>query len=438
MKKLRLRKIDEKNIRIWIGIVIACSVFFVALFLYLNRPSELERLDADYLDVIDEKTIDANISKTYKDVYKLSDYSIYGESLNLYQKKYDGLKVDDTLGKIVMLCNLKTQEEITVTFSGGVDAGIPLGQLDEGFYEIYLYDHYTKKRLYFDDEVHSDNFSTLRREGKVKNIRLDADKHMFDDMELDRNYAFLTVVESIPKVKVNDVIINPGGNVYNNALNGVEVGAVSNLASEPQEMDELAKLVKKYLEQAGLRVKIARQPDEALSYYGQAGRVSQGYESQAKVYLNLSMIEDNDVTRPFIKTSPHTSAFLANSLSYEFDKENIEMENIVTNSILEHGVMYDESFYDDKGKTTVHETQPGLRETGGKCTYAGTLDYAKENSKYKNSYGMESVIVYVANVESKDSVEYYHKRKEIFAKKIADGIISYYQIGGIESETTTE
>ena len=437
MKKFKLKKLDEKNVRIWIGIVVVCSVFFVALFLFMSRPSELERLDADYLDVVDKKVINNNVKESYKDVYELSDYSIYGESLNLYQKKYNGLKVDDTLGKIVVLNNLKTEEEITVTFSGGIDAGIPLGQLEEGFYEIYMYDHYTKKRLYFDDVVHSENFSTLRREGKVKNIRLNADKDMFEDISMDRNYAFLTVVESIPKVKVNDVIINPGGNVYNNALNGVEVGAVSNLASEPQEMSELAELVKKYLEQAGLRVKIARQPDESLSYYGQAGRVSQGYESQAKVYLNLAMIEDNDVTRPFIKASPHTSAFLANEISYTFQKQNIEMENIVTNTALEWGVLYDEMFYDEKGKPTEHETQPGLRETGGKGTYAGTLDFAKENSKYKNNYGMESVIVYVANVQSKDSLEYYHKRQEMFAKKIADGILSYYQIGGIESETTT-
>ena len=438
MKKMKLKRIDEKNVRIWIGIVIVLSILVIGGFLFLNRPSELDRLDAQYIDIVNKKVVKENVKNKCKETYKLKDYAIYGETLNLYNKKYNGKERDDTLGKIIVLRNLETSEEYTYTFTGGIDGGIPLGMLDEGFYEIYIYDHYIKKRLYFDEPLHSQPFSTMRRQGKVKNISLDANADLLEklDIQLDKNYAFLTVVDSIPKVKVYDVVINPGGNVYNDAINAVETGAVSAYAEEPKEMMELAEKVKKLLTDMGLRVEISRDKDETSSYYGKNSRVGKGYNTQAKLYLNLAMVEDNNVTRPFIKASPQSNANLANEFAYTFYSSGIKMENMTANNALEWGVIYDTMYMDDSNEYTVFETQPELRETGGKCTYAGTLDFAKANADFDESYGMESVIIYLANVESEDSVKYYNKRKDEFAQCIARAILSYYEIGGNESEAT--
>ena len=437
MKKWKLRKIDEKNIHIWIGIVALFAIFLIGGFLFLNRPSQLDRLDADYLNVIDQKTVKKNTQSSFDHVYTLQDYTVYGETLNLYHKKYDGMKKDDTLGKIIVLENIDTHDEHQFTITGGIDSGIPLGELNEGLYRVSIYDQYIKKRLCFEEEMHSEVFTTLRRVGKVKNIRLDAAKHLFKNVELDRNYLFLSVVESIPKVKVNDVIINAQGNTYNSAINGVDVGATSSLASEPVETLELAKLIQSKLESAGLKVELARKDQNAMSYYGQSGRVSLGYESQAKVYLNLAMIEDEEVRRPYIKTSPHTSAYLANQIAYTMRQGNMELSDMVNSSILDHGVVYDDVFYEEDERT-VYSVQPGIRETGGKGTYAGRLDFAKENGKYKKSYGMESVIVYVASVANEDSVKYYKENVDAFATQIANGILTYYGMGGVVSETTAK
>lgn len=437
MKKWKLRKIDEENINVWIGIVALSAIFLVGCFLFFNRPSQLDRLDADYLNVIDQKTVKKNTQNSFKHIYKLEDYTLYGETLNLYHKKYDGTKKDDTLGKIIVLENIDTHEEQQFTITGGIDSGIPLGELEEGLYRVSIYDQYIKKRLYFEEELHSTVFTTLRREDKVKNIRLDAAKHMFKNIEFDQNYLFMSVVESIPKVKVNDVIINAQGNTYNSAINGVEVGAISPLASEPVETLELAKMIQSKLELAGLKVELVRKDQSAMSYYGQSGRVVPGYQSQAKVYLNLAMIEDEEIKRPYIKTSPHTSAYLANQIAYEMSQGNIELEDMVNSSMLDHGVVYDDVYYEEDEKT-VYSIQPGIRETGGKGTYAGRLDFAKENGKYKNAYGMESAIVYIASVVNADSVDYYKNNKELFATQIANGILTYYGMGGVESETTVK
>ena len=440
MKKFKFREIDEKNVKIWIGIVVLSAIVIVGIFLFFTRPSELDRLNASYVDIINKKEVKKNVKVHYGEKYELKDYAIYGESLNLYHDTLTGESGDDTLGKIIILRNLETNDEFTFTFTGGADGGIPLGQIDEGFYEVYIYDHYEKKRLYFKEEFTSKPFSTMRRDGKVKNITLSADENILEplNMELDNNYLFLTIVDSVPKVKVNDVIINPGGNVFNNAINGVEVGAVSSLASEPKETYELAIMVQTHLQNAGLRVEISRGLEEANSYYGKNSRVGIGYASQAKVYVNLSMIEDNDVTRPFMFTSPHSNAGLANQISYTLSQANIQLQDLVSNSALERGVVYDSTFIDEKGEYTKFEVQPGLRETGGKCTFAGTMDFAKANSNFSKAYGMESVIFYAANVTSKDSMDYYHENKELMAKKIAEAILTYYQIGGEGIETTTK
>ena len=437
MEKWKLLKIDEENIHIWIGIVVVSAILLICGFLFFNRPSQLDRLDADYLNVIDQKTVKKNAQTSFKDVYKLQDYTIYGETLNVYHKKYDGMEKDDTLGKIIVLENMESQEEHQYTITGGIDSGIPLGELDEGLYRVYIYDQYIKKRMYFPEEMHSEVFTTLRRDEKVKNIRLDADKEIFNDISLDRNYLFVSVVESIPKVKVNDVMINAQGYTYNAAINGVDVGATSSLASEPKVTLELAKMIQEKLTLAGLKVELAREDQQAISYYGQSGRVVPGYQSQAKVYLNLAMIEDEDVRRPYIVTSPHTSAYLANQVAYVMQQGGLEMEDMVNSFVLDHGVVYDDVYYEKEDRTP-YSTQPGIRETGGKGTYAGRLDFAKENGKYKNAFGMESIIVYVGSVANADSVQYYNSNKELFATQIANGILTYYGMGGVESEATVK
>ena len=63
----------------------------------------------------------------------------------LYEEQYSTESTDKLLGKNVLLKNLVNNQEFIFTFSGGVDSGIDLSQLDEGLYEIYVYDHYKQK-----------------------------------------------------------------------------------------------------------------------------------------------------------------------------------------------------------------------------------------------------------------------------------------------------
>ena len=226
--------------------------------------------------------------------------------------------------------------------------------------------------------------------------------------------------------------------MYNPLSDGVEVGAVSKRMEEPKEAYEFSKMVQKKLQEVGLRVRLSRSQDETNSYYGKNGRTGRGYQQQAKLFLSLGMIEDEDLVYPFIRTSPYTNASLANEVAYTLDKANIELSNLGYHDSLQKGVIFDEKIIDDKEKKQPQELYPALRESGGKSTYAGTLDFAKENKKYKNAYGMDSIIFYFANVGKAESVDYYVANKEKMANQIVAAIIDYYQIGGTDDETTVK
>lgn len=126
-------------------------------FLYVTRPTQLDKLGISYLELLDRSVVQENVSEKFKNTYEANDYLIYGENMMFYANKYDG-NVDPMQGMNVLLRNVETEEEISYTFSGGVDSGIGLASLSQGLYEVYVYDNYVKKRLYFQDEEESLNF----------------------------------------------------------------------------------------------------------------------------------------------------------------------------------------------------------------------------------------------------------------------------------------
>ena len=181
-----------------------------------QRPTQLDKLGISYLELLDRSVVQENVSEKFKNTYEANDYLIYGENMMFYANEYDG-NVDPMQGMNVLLRNVETEEEISYTFSGGVDSGIGLASLSQGLYEVYVYDNYVKKRLYFQDEEESLNFSTMRRNEMVKNIQVHASKDYLKDfgVNMDKNYVFISVVDNIPMVRTIDVLIDPGGNVYN-------------------------------------------------------------------------------------------------------------------------------------------------------------------------------------------------------------------------------
>ena len=428
-----------KHPRFIILFVIAIAISSVGIFLYLNRTTEIDHLQMSVMDTLEKKDVTDHVDARFKQDYQIQDYGIYGQTLSLYRKDYGKKETDALVGQMVVLRNVQTEEETSYILGESIDSGIQLGSLEEGLYELYLYDNYDRKRIYFDDAFDSEPLSTIRSQKNVKDVVLHADKDYLQDYGItyEKNYAFLEVMENIPQVIVADVVLDPGGNVYNEQTMVNEEGIVTNWIHEPQTTWEFAQLVKKELEDKGLRVVFTRDKETSDSYYGTSSRVGKGYEAQAKVYLSFEVFEDEDLYRPYFLTSRYASGFLANEMAYAFDQKELELSSISHRDYQASSVGYDIGLEPEDSKR-MYDAYPQLRETGGKLTFTGTLEQSKANRSFGESYGMESVLFMLANATKEESVNYYQEHKEEMAKQIAEAICSYYGVQGENSETASQ
>ncbi len=425
------KTISKRNFSILLVVTIALSS--IAAYLFVSRPTDIDKLSQTYLDCIDQDTqLNELVKASYANTFSLEDYTFYGESLKLYHHS-DLSAVDSIEGKNVLLKNVETKDEIVYTFEDGCEDGIKTGSLKPGLYEIYIYDHFVKKRAYFTSKTHmSQPFETMRRNKKVLHVSLDADKDFLKNykVNMDKNYAFLSVTENIPKVDSIDVLIDPCGDTYNPDLGQVTSGIETDKIKEQKEAYVFAKKVKKVLESYGLKVKLTRKEDGSPSYYGKKGRVGQGYEQNAKVFLSLGFSQDDEINRPYMVTSAYSSASLADNISYLMQKNGLELYDgsSTGQSLHGDGVLVDNLLQDEDLEETKFEFYPQLRESGGKSTFAGQYDSALENQRYVDSNGMYGLYFMFCNPYSSDSLNYYQNNKKLLAKTLAESITDYFDI----------
>lgn len=413
----------------WILVVALIGIVSVGLFAFFNQPSAIDRLSLTYLDNLNRENLAVTLQSTFADTYSISDYTYYGETLTLYHNRYQNGTLDELYGRNVMLRNLETGEQLTYTFAGGADSGIPAGELSPGVYEIYVYDGFTPKRVYTDEELHSDPLTTMRRNKEVTTINLDASKDYLSKFGIttDENYLYLTVTDSLPKVKIIDVMIDPSGMLKYDYLNEVDEGYTGPLFSEAVQSYSLALEIKSFLEEAGLRVEISRPEGAALGYNGVNSRTGAGYSSQAKVFLSLAM-DGGDEAYPSILVSPYTNGLLANRISYVLQQNGIQLSPQPEVERLDEGVAFDTFQVSDEYEYMPYTLWPQLRETGGKTTYTGTAYGSEANENFSDSYGMYGLIFFYASQENQSSQEYYMNNKEVIARSVARGIVEYFQI----------
>ncbi|MCF0105696.1 MAG: N-acetylmuramoyl-L-alanine amidase [Holdemanella sp.] len=410
--------------------ILCVAILSVSIFLIASRPTDIDKINMDYGEVLDVELLKSNATAKFKDTYELKDYTIYGENLMLYENMYSAENTDSLQGKNVVVRNIETMEELNFTFSGGVDSGIDLNALSEGMYEVYVYDHYVKKRVFFTDEVNTEEFTTMRRNGKVKSISIHASSTYLSEIGIDykKNYVFITVFENTPIASNVDVVLDPRGLINNPETGETDYGLSNDTMSEAKESYEFALLVKEELEKMGLKVLINREKDQSLSYYGKKGRVGVGYESNALLFISLGMTADATISRPYIVTSPYTVGLLANEIAYTMKDNGLELNAVSTADMLQVGVRFDKLMQDEFGYYYEFEYYPQLRESGGKSTFAGQYDVSGENERYANSYGMYAIDFVFANMGSEESLKYYKDHKITLAIQLAKGISEYYHI----------
>lgn len=411
-------------------IIATIALAVVAIFLFITRPSKIDQLGQPYIDTIEDKqVIKKNVKSKYKDHYSVADHTYYGEILKFYHKDVSA-RTDDLQGKNIILHNIETDTEYSYTFSSGGDDGIQTGLLDPGLYEVFIYDHFIKKRVYFDQEVHINDFTTMRRDKSVTNISIDASKDFLEDFDInfDKNYLFISVTENIPMLKTIDVMIDPCGDMYSSTTNDVIPGTRNDKISEQKASYEMALLLKEELESKGLKVELTRDKDGNPSYYGKNGRVGKAYEKKAKVFISLGIADDYYLSRPLIVVSPYTSGVLANDIAAKCDELGVDMSNsYVTDNPLTVGVLYDPFILKD-GEPTKYEQYVQLRESGGRLTLTGKEEHSKDNQRYSKKYGMYGILYMFCNIQSDESIQYFEENQDLMVEGIAKGIYQYFNM----------
>ena len=258
----------------------------------------------------------------YEEKIELKDYLFYGETLNIFNATYDINQADYFIGKTIKLRNICDSSEWVYMLGKNVDEQIPLENLPDGFYEIFVVDSLKEKRLVTSGELY-DEFYTVRRNGLSKKIDLVADKDLLKEKDdslpiMEDNYFFLNIrtqSDEQDNPEIYDVYLDAAHNTI--SYNYVDKGRTVNNLVEADELYKVAVAVKGKLEAKGLHVLLSREnEDTVINQYGIEGRLNRAYKAQVKHYieLNLNFTTNEDTRGSRVIYSSYSSNRFATAL----------------------------------------------------------------------------------------------------------------------------
>ena len=372
--------------------------------------------------------------KSYSDTVTLGDYLLYGETLNLYQSKFQVDAKDSFIGKTLTLVNVCEQKagqtdykkERTYLLDGKADGQIAMENLAPGFYEVFINQDLINKRLISTGKL-SAVLNTLRRaNGNGKTIDLVADTRLVNTAGdqpalMDKNYVFLRVNDQKIDNKIADIYIDAGHNTHSGT--DVEKGYRINGLIESDETYKMSLLLKAEFEKYGLTVILARESqDDVIDSYGINGRLDKAYKAQAKYYLDVQL---NGSSSPTVRGEQiFYSSFANNFLATAVFKSMSEVPGFFLP--LNYKGVY--ACTRDSGL----DACPTIRESGGRILAAGTYSkYSREgNASFTANavLGMQTVTIEYGFITNISDAEFWKANKENLAKKTVEGFAKHLQL----------
>lgn len=362
----------------------------------------------------------------YTETLTLSEHLYYGETLNLYQDPFVLGGTDPLVGKTIILHNLCTDTELVYLLESAIDRQIPLDTLPEGFYEVFVLENLTKKRVVATETLY-DEFYTLRRhDGEGMEVELVADQNLIespyeDRPVMDKPYLFLRVIQKEVPALIYDVVIDPSQNQREN-----DEGYQKGDFVEATALYESAMLLKSKLEAYGLRVQVLRDADEIINRYGQGGRMDKAYTTRAKYYVAL----DFNVSKSLVDKGARIiySYYTTNRFATAIFDETLLTEDLTIYGVgtagnkpgVVRGRVID--FFDVNGD---------IRETGGKILGAGQYsEDAQLNAGFAadNRFGMQAVLLDLGFISNPADFTIYTNQHEELISNIAQGMADYLQL----------
>ena len=359
----------------------------------------------------------------FNDYLVIEDYFFYGETLSLFDQQYNIFEKSDLLGKTIVLENVCSDDEYFYLIDQDVDGQIPLPQLPDGLYEVFINVNLVKQRVILDEKLF-DEINLVKRANHSKKVELIADKNMFDDREnkdvLNENYLFINVTSSEKILADSDIVLDPE---HGTNANGWfrNVGLTLAGLNEAQQNYEMANLLKNELEKFGLKVLITRNDEEEIiNIYGKDGRLHRAYDSKAKYYIELGWGRSD-----FGGLRIYNSSFASIQLAGSIAKHLLLETSLVSQN--GNGVYPIRRFNGLDGLLTI-------REVGGKALAAATVsDVAKESNAsfaLNNRHGLEAISIEYISAKNEKEVKMWKDNKEDWAKETAKALVNFLDIGG--------
>ncbi len=237
--------------------------------------------------------------------------------------------------------------------------------------------------------------------------------------------------------EVYDIVIDPGHG-------GTDVGACYNKKCETDYTLELSKLLKEDLEDAGFKVVLTRTKEEWVDKYGEDGRVTKAYESNAKmlisIHLNSSEVAQNGFE---LYTSNNIGYTFARDLVLALDEVSDLTYSYNSFKKVESGI-YTRTFARTDLNNLQTEAEENdfepfdvslntnyyfmIRETGGYMTgaYVDGRDGNDANPYVDSNVGLESYILELGYITSQTDLDYIDNYKEEYMASVSDTLTSYY------------
>lgn len=401
---------------------VAIAVVALGLLYLYNQKEEPLKVTYPVCDLEQDEIIEKYTDYNFADKIAIEDYFFFGETLSIFDAPYNIQETNNLLGKTIVLENVCTNDEYFYLIDEYVDGQIPLDQLPEGLYEVFVNVNLVKQRA-ITDETLNDELNLVRRSGLSHKVEIISDKKMFDDRNhkdfLNENYLFINISNNEKAVADYDIVLdpeygnNPTGWFENNGAN------VDGLI-EADENYKMATLLKAELEKKGLKVLITRKSDsEIVNVYGVEGRLNRAYDSKAKYYIELGWGSSEEGGLRI-----YNSSFSSIQLSGSIAKHLLSETNLSTQN--NSGVYQLRRYNGLDGIMTI-------REVGGKALSAATVsDIAKEeNTSFAldNRYGLEGISIEYISPKNKDQVNSWKENKEDWAKQTAEALFNFLDIG---------
>ncbi len=408
----------------FILLILLGYILFNTLFPKQLAVMETGLTICDYSYTQTQSTLNA---KQYTDVLEVKDHLYYGETLNLFNATYDHTTADYFIGKTMKLRNVCDGNEWVYMLGRNADEQIPLENLPNGFYEVFIVDNLIEKRLVTENELY-DVFYTVRRNGVSKRIDLIGDQDLVQGMDedvsiLEDHYLFIQVTDADPieTESIYDVYIDPAHNTT--SWNVTDRGRTVDDLVEADVLFKLAEALKVKLEAKGLKVMLSRESiDETINQYGVDGRLYKAYQSKAKHYLelNLNFTTNKDTRGSRIIYSSYSSNRFATAIFKSLMNTTglVPYGRNTTSNIA--GVLA-------ASRYTGLDAYPSIREAGGRILVAGTIsDLAiEQNSSFNKEErkGLQSLSLELFFISNSLDTAVYRTQLDAMVDNIAQGYL---------------